>query len=171
MRQWPSWQWFFQGIYLCHLLCLSILANVPPWVEVKHSGRSVPFFPFSTLACVVKRIWIWSTSLAAVIGINSQQLNFLIVLIYPYMCLVTQSYLTLSNPMDCRPPGSSVYGILQARILEWVAIPFSRESSWPKDWTHIPCILDSLYCLGKPIMQGWGIYNSRWIIKSLFLDL
>ena len=39
--------------------------------------------------------------------------------------LVAQSYLTISNPMDCSPPGSSVDGILQARILEWVAIPFS----------------------------------------------
>ena len=43
--------------------------------------------------------------------------------------LVTQSCLSLCNPMDCSPPGSSVHGILQARILEWVAIPFSRESS------------------------------------------
>ena len=40
---------------------------------------------------------------------------------------------TLCNPMDCSPPGSSVHGILQA-ILEWVAIPFSRGSSWPRDW-------------------------------------
>ena len=40
--------------------------------------------------------------------------------------LVTQLYLTLCNPMDCSPPGSSVHGILQARILEWVAISFSN---------------------------------------------
>ena len=44
-------------------------------------------------------------------------------------CLGVQSYPTLRNPMDCRPPGSSVHGILQARILEWVAMPFSRGSS------------------------------------------
>ena len=42
-----------------------------------------------------------------------------------------QSCLTLYDPMDCSPPGSSVHGILQARILEWVAIPFSRGSSNP----------------------------------------
>ena len=43
------------------------------------------------------------------------------------MCVfVTQSCLTLYNPLDCSPPGSSVHGILQARRLEWVAIPFSR---------------------------------------------
>ena len=40
--------------------------------------------------------------------------------------LVTQSCPTLCNPMDCSPPGSSVHGVLQARILEWVTIPFSR---------------------------------------------
>ena len=40
------------------------------------------------------------------------------------------SCLTLSDPMDCRPPGSSVHGILQARILEWVAMPFSRVTNY-----------------------------------------
>ena len=49
------------------------------------------------------------------------------------MCLLTQSYPTLCNPMDCSPPGSSVHGILQARILEWVAMPSSRGSSQPRD--------------------------------------
>ena len=44
---------------------------------------------------------------------------------------ITQSCLTVCNPMDCGLPGSSVHGILQARILEWVAIPFSRGSSQP----------------------------------------
>ena len=43
--------------------------------------------------------------------------------------LLGQSCLTLGHPMDCRASGSSVHGILQARILEWVAIPFSRGSS------------------------------------------
>ena len=48
------------------------------------------------------------------------------------MCLVTQSCLTLCNPMECSPPVSSVHGILQARILEWVAIPFlGWEDSQP----------------------------------------
>ena len=42
--------------------------------------------------------------------------------------LVTQLCLTLYDPLDCNPPDSSVRGILQARILEWVAIPFSRAS-------------------------------------------
>ena len=48
---------------------------------------------------------------------------------------VAQSCPTLCDPMNCRPPGSSVHGILQARILEWVAISFSRGSSQPRDRT------------------------------------
>ena len=55
-------------------------------------------------------------------------------------CLVTQSCPILCNPTDCSPPGSSVHGILQARILEWVTIPFSRGSSWPRDQTWVSCI-------------------------------
>ena len=50
---------------------------------------------------------------------------------------VAQSYLTLCNPMDCSPPDSSVHGILQARILERVAMPFSRGSSRPRDGTQV----------------------------------
>ena len=50
---------------------------------------------------------------------------------------VAQSCPTLCESMDCSPPGSSVHGILQARILEWVAISFSKGSSWPRDWTQV----------------------------------
>ena len=49
--------------------------------------------------------------------------------------LVAQLCPTLCNPMDCSPRGSSVHGILQARILEWVAVPFSRGSSRPRGQT------------------------------------
>ena len=50
---------------------------------------------------------------------------------------VAQSCPTLCDPMDCSLPGSSLHGILQARVLEWVAISFSRGSSWPRDWTQV----------------------------------
>ena len=52
-----------------------------------------------------------------------------IIVIMKVKELVIQSCLTLCDPMDCSPPGSSVHGIPQARILEWVAISFSRGSS------------------------------------------
>ena len=56
------------------------------------------------------------------------------------MCVHAQLCLTLSNPTDCSPPGSSVHGILQARILKWAAIPPSRGSSQPRDQTHVSCV-------------------------------
>ena len=66
-----------------------------------------------------------------------------------YACMHAKSlqlYLTLCNPMDCSPPGSSVQGILQARTLERVAMPSSRGSSWPRDRT---CILYSSCIVGR----------------------
>ena len=57
------------------------------------------------------------------------------------------------SPMDCSPPDSSVHGILQARILEWVAIPFSSRSSWPRDWTCISCI-------GRQVLYHWASWEA-----------
>ena len=52
-------------------------------------------------------------------------------------CSVTQSYLTLRTHVACSPPGSSVIGILQARVLAWVPMPSSKGSSQPRNWTHV----------------------------------
>ena len=65
---------------------------------------------------------------------------------------VAQSCPTLCDPMDCSLPGSSVHGILQARILEWIAISFSRGSSWPRDQTLVSCIS----CIGRWILYYWA---------------
>ena len=70
-----------------------------------------------------------------------------------YMCvcvvlgLVTQSSPTLSESMDCSPPGSSVHGILQARILEWVAMLSSRGSSQPRDQTQVSRIAGGFFTI------------------------
>ena len=81
-----------------------------------------------------------------------------------------QSCLTLCDPMDCSLPGSSIHGILQARILEWVAISFSRRSSRPRDWTRVSCIVgrhftvwatrEVLKVLGSAIL---GFRLPRWL--------
>ena len=71
-----------------------------------------------------------------------------ILYVYLYVCvhahtrahMHTQSCLTLNDHMDCSLPGSSVHGVLQARILEWVVIAFSRGSSQPRDWSQISCV-------------------------------
>ena len=82
--------------------------------------------------------------------------------------LVAQACPTLCNPTDCNPPDSSVHGILQARILEWIAIPFSGVSSQPRDWTRVSCIASRFFTSeppGKPI-----ILYTWWLKPSLFND-
>ena len=61
--------------------------------------------------------------------------------------LVAQSCLTLCNPRDCSLPGSSVHRILQARILEWVAIPFSKGSSRSREQTQVSFIVDRFFTI------------------------
>ena len=75
-------------------------------------------------------------------------------------CKSFQSCLTLCDPMNCSPPGSSVHGIFQARILEWVAPSFPRGSSWPRDWTCVFCTAGRFFTIWatmeSPIKsQGW----------------
>ena len=90
------------------------------------------------------------------------------------VCLVTQSHPTLCSPMDCSLPGSSVHGILQARILEWVAMPSSRGSSRPRNWTHISCIADRFFTTespGKPAdVQGSNSSLFTFDIHQLMVD-
>ena len=72
---------------------------------------------------------------------------------------VTQARLTLCNAMDYGPPGSSVHGILQIRILEWVAIPFSRGSSWPRDWTWVSYIAVRFFSVwATGLKEGTDLY-------------
>ena len=91
------------------------------------------------------KIWVKSMNLIA----GLLMVYFLIwIIIWKVKVLVTQSSPTLCNPMDCSLPGSSVHGILQARILEWVTIPFSRGSSQPRDHTCISWVS----CIGRGIL-------------------
>ena len=61
--------------------------------------------------------------------------------------LVTQSCPALRDTVDCSPPGSPVHGTLWGRILEWVDIPFSRGSSWPRDQTQVSCIAGRFFTI------------------------
>ena len=60
---------------------------------------------------------------------------------------VSQSCPALCYPLDCSPPGSSIHGIFQARVLEWVAISFSRGSSRPRDWTQVSGIVGRCFTI------------------------
>ena len=70
----------------------------------------------------------------------SEQIYFILYKIYNLSCShakLLQFDPTFWDPIDCSPPDSSVHGIAQARILEWLAVPFSRESSRPRDRTQV----------------------------------
>ena len=97
--------------------------------------------------------------------------------IYKWVSEVAQSCPTLCDPMDCSLPGSSVHGIFQAIVLEWITISFSRVSSQPRDWTQVSHIVDRcfpiwatrevshhqtlyLFCVWYPLTHGPPIYES-----------
>ena len=76
------------------------------------------------------------------------------------VCARSQSYLTLCNRMDYSPPSSSVHGIFQARILQYIASSFFRGSSRPRDQTHLSCA----FCVGR-----WVLCQLRQLGKPIFL--
>ena len=82
--------------------------------------------------------------------------------------LVAQSCLTLCDLVGCNLPGSSVHGILQARIPEWVAIPFSRGSSWPRDRTQVSCTAGKFFTFWatSEAQLYQGDINSAWGLRT-----
>ena len=89
------------------------------------------------------------------------------------MCLLhafaksLQSCLTLCDPMDYSLLGSSVHVILQARMLEWVAMPFSRGSSQPRDQTHVSYVS----CFGRQIFTTSATWENLMMFLSCYLLL
>ena len=86
--------------------------------------------------------------------------------------LVTRSCLTLCNPMDCSLPGYSVYVILQASILQWVAVPFTRRSPQPRDWTCVSCIVGRFFTVwttreAHSFMHEVWINHIHWVSQIM----
>ena len=79
------------------------------------------------------------------------------------MSLVTQSCSTLCNPMDCSPPCSSIHGLLQARILEWVAIP--SPGDLPRDHTRVSCTAGGFFT----ICSSSQLLDEKLFERRLFL--
>ena len=113
--------------------------NIGNWTRSQGRNTDTESFQKSPFLCQP-----WRSGVGAV---SSEQgdwslLDKIIIQPRPLLCfvlLVTKSCL-FCNPMDCSPPGSSVLGIFQARVLGWAAISSCRGSSWPRDPTSIPCI-------------------------------
>ena len=107
--------------------------------------REINFFCLSHSACDIQlQQHEWTKTIG----------NFTLLTSCMSVSLVTHLCLTLCDPMDWSLPGSSVHGLLQARILEWLAIPFSRGSSRPRDWTWVSCIATHLQC-GRVGFYSW----------------
>ena len=85
--------------------------------------------------------------------------------------LVTKSCLTLCNLMDWSPPSSSIHGIFQARIMECVAISFSRGSSWPRNQTHVSCIGRQVFTTESAGKPYYVPYERKWKVKVLVAQL
>ena len=124
-----------------------VWSHHPPCVHFSESSlclRDLRLW-FSTVICLQKPF-------PGIAGPRDCLMTYSITVIFPqkltkcpalrklsvWLCvLVAQSCLTLCDSMGCSPPGSSVHGILQTRILKWMALPFSRGSSQPRDWIWV----------------------------------
>ena len=135
----PSWEWWRS----VSLVLKSNLLNPPTLVFLYWYEKTICFVSMFTYS--------------STLSLHSYSL-YIRISVYIYMllfscCVVSHSFY---DPMDCSLPGSSVYGDLQARILEWVAISSSRRSSWPRDWTRISCI-------------GWWAFYHWATRKALYI--
>ena len=130
-------------------------ARILEWVTNSFSRESSWPRDGTRVSCIVGRHFnLWATREAQV--------------------LVIQSCLTLCDPMDCSLSGFSVHVILLARMLEWVAISFSRGSSWPWDWTQVSGKASTFFtiwasrgilitlskCLSKPLQLSFLKFNT-----------
>ena len=122
----------------------------------------------------------WITNKDLLLVINGTQLNvirqpgwekglgdneYMYVYVWVPVCVYSQSCLTACNPMDYCPPGSSVHRIFQARILEWVATPFSRVSPRPRNQTwvsHIASIFFTVWATRKLTKSLYQMQNKKF---------
>ena len=120
-------------------------ARILEWVAISFSGRSSRPRDWTWVSHIIGRCFtIWATrevptsskrKLISYLGAGRE---------------VAESCPTLCDPTHYSPPGSSVHGILQARIPEWVAISFSRGSSWLRNWTLSPTLANRFFTTEPP---------------------
>ena len=115
------------------------------WTELNWMNNNVEHYSYVYgYFCI---LWSGSTGLSPFVRLFV--FSLFICIFTCYVCARSlQSCAAFCDPMDCGLPGSSIHGILQARILKWIALPSSRGSSWPRNWTHISCIS----CISRQIL-------------------
>ena len=99
----------------------------------------------------------WSTGCFYCPKLVSKRLGRCWVVLLCVHAKLLQSCPSLCYSVDCSPPGSSVYGIVQARILKWVALPSSRGSSWPKDWTCVSYVSG----IGRQVLYHYTTWDAQ----------
>ena len=165
---WPCWGYW--GVWCVAVAALGMytLLYLSDWPQPqkctpRHGGRLLqPWpqparllyclsLPFKVTAPFVKwRVYLLNWSIADLqycVSFRSTAKWFSYIF---YCCLVAKSCPTLSDPMNCRMPGSTVHRIAQARVLEWVTISFSRGSSWSRDWTNVSCVTGRFFTTEPP---------------------
>ena len=138
-------------------------------LSVANSWKKAQRFKIQSSAC------LWGNQIGSIVGNETDNVNWDYI-IKRFQCQakglgcccvlysVAQLCPTLCDPMDCSPPGSSVHGILQARILEWIFVPFSRGSSWCSDWTWISSLTGRFFTLWTTWLPYWTAQ-----IESIFI--
>ena len=134
-----------------------------------HSSKFLPENNFNLVQCNIFNLKQWTPDLDLIFSIevrncedlSDKHLDFGACHLFVCACSVTQSWPTHCDPMDCTSPGSSVCGILKARILECVAITTSRGSSQPKDQIYISYVS---YLVGSSLPPGKPYHLSTTIL-------
>ena len=161
---WKDWCWNWNSNTLA-TWCEELIHWKRPWCweRLKVGGEGNDSGWDGWMSSPIRWTWVWASSRSSwwtgkpgmLQSTGSQKVRHDWVTeqatVYCYACMHAkspQSYLTFCDPMDCSPPSSSVHVILQARILEWVAMPASRGSSQPRDQTLVsysPSLAGILY--------------------------
>ena len=129
-----------------------LVLNVASWPTYWFLRREIRWSG-TLISLRISHSLLWSTQSKASVQSMKQCMSAQLIQLCPTLC----------NPTDCNPPGSPVHGIFPARILQWVAMPSSSVTSWPRDWTRVSCV--------SSIIGGrWFFWNSlafsmsRWMV-------
>ena len=158
---------YFLFILLLLCLCFPVNSGTMEWTWLKYSFGGVSLYILFLYQREPVCYNMWSNFRFFCVWLKKVYITCWLVFLWLYgvcvcvcvcVCvLVAQSCPTLWDLMDCGPPGSSVHGILQARTLQWVAISFSKGSSWPRDRTQVSCIAGRCFtvCTTREALIIW----------------
>ena len=152
-------------VWLCKLMDCSpwgssvhgIQARIPEWVTISSSRGSSQPQDWACISCIGRQILYRCATWEAQVNV--------------WVVSVVQLCLTLCDPVDCGPPGPSVHGILQARLLEWIVIPFARGSFWPRDQTRVSFTAGrffTVWAAGKPRYNENILFNVNYSKTCLY---